>query len=114
VRVQTGAGATIAEYTYDPHGHRLSKTVAGVTTYFLYTQEGLAAEYDALGNPRTEYHFAPGYRWMSQPLFMREAGKTYYYHTDQRGAPVALFDQSGLAVWEARYSAFGAIDGVIL
>jgi uncharacterized protein RhaS with RHS repeats len=45
---------------------------------------------------------------------MREAGKTYYYHTDQRGAPVALFDQSGLAVWEARYSAFGAIDGVIL
>src|SRR5690554_2395018 len=65
-------------YTYDPTGvFRLSKSNATGTTYFLYNQNGLAAEYDANGNLKTEYHFAPEAGWGMQPMFTRQNGQYY-------------------------------------
>jgi RHS repeat-associated protein len=112
-RVETGAGVLIAEYRYDPQGRRLSKSVAGKTTYFLYNDEGLAAEYDASGTLLKSYHYAPDSMWMAHPLFMREGAATYYYHNDRLGTPLALYDQSGRLVWEARYSAYGEASVVL-
>ncbi|MGD8388182.1 MAG: hypothetical protein PVG49_13655, partial [Desulfobacteraceae bacterium] len=49
VRVQDETGNLIATYTYDPFGHRLWKEVAGEKVYFLYSDEGLIAEFDGRG-----------------------------------------------------------------
>src|SRR5690554_5853422 len=95
-------------YTYDPTGvFRLSKSNATGTTYFLYNQNGLAAEYDANGNLKTEYHFAPEAGWGMQPMFTRQNGQYFYYQLDYRNAPVRIIDAGGNIHWQADYDDFG-------
>lgn len=58
-------------YSYDPTGvFRLSKSNASGTAYYLYNQNGLAAEYDSAGSLKVEYHFAPQAGWGMQPMFI--------------------------------------------
>ncbi|MCO6565757.1 MAG: hypothetical protein J6581_10010, partial [Apibacter sp.] len=45
----------IASYQYDPFGRRISKTVNGETTYYIYSSEGLLAELDQNGKMRVAY-----------------------------------------------------------
>ncbi|MCX2831466.1 hypothetical protein [Microbulbifer thermotolerans] len=71
-------GVTVGSYQYNPYGQRIRKQ-AGETTYFLYNEEGLAAEYDTAGNLIWEYHFKPGMPWMTEPLFQRAASGELYY-----------------------------------
>src|SRR5690554_2668646 len=95
-------------YTYDPAGvFRLSKTTAQGTTYYLYNQNGLAAEYDANGNLKIEYHFAPQAGWGMQPMFTRQNGQYFYYQLDYRNAPVGIIDAGGNIHWQADYDDFG-------
>ena len=54
---------TTAQYYYDPFGRRLSKTVNGVTTYFYYADEGLAAEIDSTGAVVKTYGYKPDSTW---------------------------------------------------
>lgn len=49
----------VASYQYDPFGHRISKIVNGITTYFIYTDEGLLAELDEKGNIQVAYGWQP-------------------------------------------------------
>ncbi|WP_165495730.1 polymorphic toxin-type HINT domain-containing protein [Marinobacter halodurans] len=107
VRVEDGAGGVIAKYGYNPLGHRIWKDVGGVRTYFLYTMNGLSAEYRADGSLIREYQYLPGSSWMTDPLFMRQGGNTYYYQTDHLGRPLTLIQGNGAVVWKARYDAFG-------
>ncbi|MEW5249961.1 RHS repeat domain-containing protein [Microbulbifer sp. 2201CG32-9] len=98
---------TVGKYQYNPYGQRIRKQ-ADSATYFLYNEEGMAAEYDAGGNLIKEYHFKPGMPWMTEPLFQRVAsGEVYYYQNDHLGTPQRMVDKSGAVVWEARYEAFG-------
>ena len=100
-------GITIAQYAYDPYGRRVSKTVSGVTTYYLYSDQGLAAEYSATGALIKEYQYKQG-GGGTTPLFQRTAdGEYYYYQNDHLGTPQRLLAASGVVVWEARYEAFG-------
>ena len=102
---QNGATTT---YTYDPTGvFRLSKTTAQGTTYYLYNQNGLAAEYDSNGNLKIEYHFAPQAGWGMQPMFTRQHGQYYYYQLDYRNAPTRIIDAGGNIHWQADYDDFG-------
>ncbi|MFY9179891.1 MAG: RHS repeat-associated core domain-containing protein, partial [Venatoribacter sp.] len=95
-------------YTYDPTGvFRLSKTTAEGTTYYLYNQNGLAAEYDSNGNLQVEYHFAPQAGWGMQPMFTRQHGQYFYYQLDYRNAPVRIIDAGGNVHWQADYDDFG-------
>ena len=60
LRVEDADGEVLAEYGYDPFGRRMWKKVGEETTYFLYTHEGLSAEYDAQGTLIREYRRWPG------------------------------------------------------
>ena len=106
VRVEED-GLLIAEYGYDPFGRRLWKEVDGTRTYFLYSDEGLVAEYDEEGNELRSYGWKPGSTWGTDPLWLKENGKYYWYQNDHLGTPQKLVDSSGTVVWSVTYSAFG-------
>lgn len=107
VQVKDGNSNLIAEYTYDPFGRRLSKSVASGTTYFLNADEGLVGEYDATGVQRVAYGWRPGGQWSTDPVFMRTSTGYYFYHNDHLGVPQKLTAVDGTVVWSAKYSAFG-------
>ena len=97
----------VAEYGYDPFGRRLWKEVDGVRTYFLYSDEGLVAEYDDEGDELRSYGYRPDSTWGTDPLWLKENGEFYWYQNDHLGTPQKLVDSSGIVVWEATYTAFG-------
>ncbi|WP_226877165.1 RHS repeat-associated core domain-containing protein [Microbulbifer hainanensis] len=100
-------GTTVGQYRYNPYGQRIRKQT-GQVTYFLYNEEGMAAEYDQSGKLIKEYHFKPGMPWMTEPLFQRvSTGEIYYYQNDHLGTPQRMVDKFGAVVWDARYEAFG-------
>jgi len=107
VRVEDGSGSVVAEYYYDPFGRRLWKEAAGVRTYFCYADEGLVAEFDASGNQIKSYGYRPGSTWTTDPLFMEQGGRYYFYHNDHLGTPQQMTSVSGAVVWAAEYEAFG-------
>ena len=71
--VRDDSGSLIAEYYYYPFGRRLWKEVDGITTYFLYADEGLVGEYDATGVEIITYGYSPGSTWTTVPLFMKQS-----------------------------------------
>ena len=107
VRVEDADGGILAEYGYDPFGRRIWKKVGEETTYFLYTREGLSAEYDAQGTLIREYRWWPGAGWMREPVLQRAGGKLYWYRNDRLGRPWAMYDSDGTPRWLARQGPFG-------
>ncbi|TNF38603.1 MAG: hypothetical protein EP329_00110, partial [Deltaproteobacteria bacterium] len=107
VRVTDGAGAEVASYGYDGGGRRVRKTVGGVTTYFLWSEEGLLAEYDATGTELRAYGWRPDTELGSAPVWVRSGGVTYLIVADHLGAPVALLTGAGEVAMRAQYKAFG-------
>ncbi len=106
-------GSLTAKYYYDPFGRRLFKEVNGIRTYYMYADEGLAAEMDASGRVTKTYGWKPGGTWGTDPLYMAEdtdgsaALEYYFYHNDHLGTPQKMTDPSGAVVWSATYSSFG-------
>lgn len=107
IRVEDGAGTVIARYGYDPQGRRMWKRVGQSIAYFLYAQEGLIGEYNALGQQTAAYGWRPDGIWGTDPLFYRLGNRTFYTHNDHLGAPLRLSDVRGTVVWQATYKAFG-------
>lgn len=104
----------LAEYGYNQLGQRIWKKVNNVTTYFLYDQSGLLAEYDAQGELVKEYSYTPGSTFMTNPLFMRSvisegAQRIDYYFNDHLGTPQKLISRFGAIVWSAQSAAFGSV-----
>jgi len=110
VRVEDGSGGLIAHYEYDPFGRRLWKEVNGERTYFFYADEGLIAEFDESGNEIRSYGWQPDSTWGTNPLWLKQNGKYYWYRNDHLGTPQTLVDAAGNVVWQARYTAFGKAD----
>ncbi|HOE46915.1 MAG TPA: RHS repeat-associated core domain-containing protein [Methanothrix soehngenii] len=81
--------------------------MTGVRTYFCYADEGLVAEFDASGNQIKSYGYRPGSTWTTDPLFMEQGGRYYFYHNDHLGTPQQMTSVSGAVVWAAEYEAFG-------
>lgn len=92
-----------ASYQYNFKGERVSKTLNGNTTHFIYDGNGqLIAEADSNGVIQQEYIFLNGQR-----LASIINNRLYYVHTNHLGAPVALTDSSGMVQWKAGYTPFG-------
>jgi len=113
IEVRDGSDSLIASYYYDPFGRRLWKEVGGTRTYFIYSDEGLIGEYDAIGKEIKTYGYMPGATWTTDPLFMKEGGDYYFYQNDHLGTPQKMAGVNGGAVWSAKYSSFGeaTVDG---
>ena len=106
-RVKDNIGKVMTEYYYNPLGRRLWKDIDGERVYFLYSDEGLVAEYDKTGSLRRLYGYTPGSTWTTNPLFMKVGDEYYFYHNDHLGTPQKITSASGVVVWSARYESFG-------
>ena len=98
---------TTSNYYYVPLERRLWKEVGGIRTYFVYSDEGLAGEYDSGGQEIRTYGWIPGSGWSTDPLFVRIGGIYYWYRNDHLGAPQKIVTTSGAVVWSAIYDSFG-------
>jgi len=92
------AGPTTTSFVYDGEGHRVTKTVNGVTTVYigrLYqcVMGGGCSKFIVAGNRRIA---------SVDPL------NTYYYHTDLLGSTNVVTDQAGAQVQNLVYDPYGA------
>ena len=95
-------------YAYDGDGNRVSKTVNGVTTRYLYDGLEILAELDGSSDSvLTSYVHGPG---LDELLAVRDhaAGQTLYPLTDHLGSVIALTDSAGAVQATFSYAAFGA------
>jgi RHS repeat-associated protein len=92
-----------ATYAYDARARRVTKSVAGDTTVFLYDSSGLLlAENEADGDLKAEYVYLDG-----RPLAVIQDGTMRYVHTDHLGAPALMTDGGGASTWAIEAGPFG-------
>ncbi len=99
----SGAFGSVS-YAYDALNRRVSRTLNGVTTYFLYDRADLIHELDASGGFQARYiHGAD----LSELVAMDRGGQRYFYALDALNSVVALTDTLGNVVERYAYDAFG-------
>ncbi len=108
-RVESPSGTVISQYGYDPFGRRLWKEVDGARTWFVYSDEGLIAEYTANGTPIRSYGYKPNSLWTTDPLFLKTNNHFYFYQNDHLGTPQQLTAPNGAIAWSAIYTSFGHV-----
>ncbi len=90
-------------FTYDAFGRRVSKTVSGVTTYYLYAGSLLVCELDAQGSVLRSYN------WGALGLVSDASSSgTRYYLFDDRGDTRSLLDANGNLLARGAYTAWGS------
>ena len=92
--------STSAAYTYDGAGGRVSKTVGGVTTNFVYDDGAIS---NLLTDGTNDYIYGPG----GLPIEQKSATGAYWFVHDQVGSTIALLNASGAQVAAYSYSAYG-------
>ena len=102
-RAQSSSG--LVKMQYDARNRVVSRSISGVTTYFVYDDWNLIGEYDASGNELARYVQGPS----TDELLARitPAGTTYY-HQDGNQNVVALSDAQGHLVESYSYDVYGA------
>ena len=89
-------------------GRRVAKTVNGVTTEYLPTDNQNIAEYDGSGNLQLRYVHGAG---IDQPVARVDAaGEHTYLHADGLGSVVATTDSTGTMTEQQVYTPFGVSD----
>ena len=89
-------------YNYNQDNRRVSKTVNGTTTYFIYEGHMLLGEYDANGDVINEYVYLG-----STPIAMSTTTKTYKIYTDHLNTPRRVADETNNIVWKWESTPFG-------
>ncbi|MFC0228837.1 RHS repeat-associated core domain-containing protein [Serratia aquatilis] len=109
----TTPNGSVSTYTYDAFNRRLSKTVNGKLTEYVWRGNQMVAETDGKGYWQS-YLYEPGsYRPLA--LVVGEPSRDpqdkppaiFWYQNDHLGTPLELTDSNGKAVWKGRFSAFG-------
>ncbi|MBF0480011.1 MAG: RHS repeat protein, partial [Candidatus Omnitrophica bacterium] len=91
-------------YAYDGFGRRVSKTVGGVTKYYIYDDDSIIAEYSSSKALEAEYVLSDN---IDEVLLMERGGKSYYYHYDGLGSVSEITDTSGAVAEYYTYDAYG-------
>ncbi|ACM19395.1 RHS repeat protein [Geotalea daltonii FRC-32] len=99
--IQAAANET-GSYSYNAQGQRTKKTVNGVTTYFIFDQQGQLLTESATNGTQAEYIYLS-----NQPLAKIDATGTNYVHTDHLGTPTMMTDAAATKVWEIEARPFG-------
>lgn len=103
------AGALISTYEYNSFGQRTRKTVGDLITLFHYDLQGnLICESAQDGTVLKEYIYLN-----TLPLALIVHGaetKTYFYHTNHLGTPIALTNDAGQIAWKASHGPFGKVN----
>lgn len=105
VEVKDSSGVTIASFTYDHTGKRVSMTSANGTIYYHYDGEKVAYETDENNTIIAEYIWDEH----DHPVAMFKNQTTYFYHVNGHGDVTALTDINGNIVAEYEYDAWGNI-----
>jgi RHS repeat-associated protein len=91
-----------ASFVYDSLGRRVSKTINGATTKYLYDGNDVIAEIQ-YGAISATYLRSLN---VDEP-FLRASSVAEYYHTDALGSTLALTDQTGTVQTTYSYDPFG-------
>ena len=102
--------AVVGTYVYNGYGQRIRKTTLAGTVHYFYSEQGLAAEYDASGNLMVEYHYKPQSTWMTNPVTQLRDGALFFYQNDHLGKPERVLKANGEVAWAGDYSAFGEVN----
>jgi RHS repeat-associated protein len=97
-------GTITAAYNFDPFGRRISKTVNGTTTNFLYDGDQIIAEYDDGGVLQKKYIYGSG---IDEPIVMISGANTYYYNRDGLNSTSEITDNTGAVVEKYLYDVYG-------
>jgi RHS repeat-associated protein len=113
-------GNVVARYDYDVFNRRVKKVVAPApvtvmptVTYYLYSDEGLLAEYDESGTEIRSYGWKPQSTWGTDPVWQRSSHSPFsilhysFFLTDHLGTPQKLITATGQTAWNATYDTFG-------
>ena len=101
-------GGRRVQYRYDAFGRRISKTLDGQTTEFLWQGERLIAE----SGPAyyRSYVYEPG---TFRPLALLQgegaAVEPCYYQLDHLGTPQELTSAGGQILWSVKHRAYGSL-----
>lgn len=97
-----------ASYTYNALGQRVSKTVGGTTTLFVYDLAGkLLAELDEQGRPVREHILLDSVPIAQVTTAGDGSEATHYVHSDHLGAARLLTDRHGIIRWAREETPFG-------
>lgn len=100
-------GSTVATYSYDYRGLRISKTTGSSTIYYHWDdQKRLTRESDNNNNTLALYIYAG-----NQLVAVEKNGAMYYVHTNQRGDVLALSDSNGNQAATYKYGPWGEFLG---
>ena len=102
---QFTSGSTTTTYLYDSFGRRIRKTVAGVTTWYLWNDESLLAEFNAAGTRTKRYAYLGDDH---APQQVQDSNGTYFVHNDRLQTPRFLTNSAAAVVWKASYTTFGS------
>ena len=101
--VKTTTGKTIAAYSYNGEGLRVSKTINGTVTNYLYEYDKVVLETDGQGNETAQNVYGTN-------LLSRKSGnETLYYMYNGHGDVTSLLDNIGAIAGTYYYDAFGNI-----
>ena len=99
-------GGTTSVYGYDCFNRRVTKTVNGVTTRYVFLGADLAAEADVNWNQTASYFYQPG---IDMPVSRSDPGGTVYYLQDHAGSVSALARPDGTIIGRYSYTPFGEV-----
>lgn len=99
--------ATIVQYSYNPKGMRISKSIdTTVVEKYLWDNGGrLLAVYDASDTLETRFEYGDG----RMPIAMTRGGIRYYLFYDQVGSLRIVSQEDGTVVKELEYDSFGPL-----
>jgi RHS repeat-associated protein len=98
------SGTTLASFTYDGAGNRLTKTASSVTTSYAWDENN---DLPMLATEKQGSTVLRDYAYGDQLLTMLAAGSAYYYHHDTLGTTAAITKQTGATEWTYTYTPYG-------
>ncbi len=126
VSIQKGDKIKEISFAYDPFGRRISKTIEKEeftddddkdngkhghndypkTTFYIYDNQNIIAEYDGNGKQTAFYIHGPN---IDEPLSAEIKNTRIYYHADGLGSITTLTNHMGHKVQQYDYDSFGNI-----